>query len=565
MNNVYDMIIIGGGPAGLSAGIYAARAKYKVLIIEKSDIGGQIRLTSEVVNYPGVGKISGTKLSESMKRQAVFFGTEIISANVSNVDFKDKIKVIKTDKGDFRTFGVIIATGANPRMIGFKGEKEYKGRGVAYCATCDGEFFTGLDVFVIGAGFAAAEEAIFLTRFARKVTIIAREPEFTCVKSIADKVLAHDKIEVRFNTEVEEVGGGVNLKYANFINNVTGERTRYQVEDENSTFGIFVFAGYVPASELVKSHVELDRQGYIITDENLKTSVNGVYAAGDVCIKTLRQVVTAVSDGAIAATNLESYVEELRVKHGIVRDDIEDRKMELEEASLEDVYKDEIHPDEYTNGLAEEEESFITSDMRKQLAPIFAKMERKVKVITVVDDSQISKEVEGFAGEVKTLSDKILVEIYKKGSNKEFENKINLSLYPAMLLCNEENEYLGVSFHGVPGGHEFNSFIIAIYNAAGPGQGITKETLDRIHAIDKEVNIKIAISLSCTMCPEVVMGAQRIALENKNVTANMLDLAHFNDIKTKYSIMSVPCMIINDEVVSFGRKSIDDILDEINK
>lgn len=559
MNNVYDMIIIGGGPAGLSAGIYAARAKYKVLIIEKGDIGGQIRLTSEVVNYPGVGKTSGAQLSESMRKQAIYFGTEIVSTNVSDVDFKDEIKVIKTDKGEFKAFGVIIATGANPRMIGFKGEKEFKGRGVAYCATCDGEFFTGLDVFVIGAGFAAAEEAMFLTRFARKVTIIAREPEFTCVKSIADKVLAHNKIEVRFNTEVEELGGEVNLKYANFINNVTGERTRHEVEDENSTFGVFVFAGYIPASELVNNHVELDRQGYIITDENLKTNVDGVYAAGDVCIKTLRQVVTAVSDGAIAATNLEPIVEELRVKHGIVRDEIEDKSMELEEAHQEDAYNEE------STNVEEAEDGFITSDMRKQLAPIFAKMERKVKVIAVVDDSKISKEVEGFALEVKTLSDKIQVEIYKKGSNLEFENKVELSLYPAMLLCNEENEYLGVSFHGVPGGHEFNSFIISLYNAAGPGQGIDKETLDRIHAIDKEINIKIAISLSCTMCPEVVMGAQRIALENKNVTANMLDLAHFNDIKAKYSIMSVPCMIINDKVVSFGRKSIDDIIDEINK
>lgn len=554
MNNVYDMIIIGGGPAGLSAGIYAARAKYKVLIIEKSDIGGQIRLTSEVVNYPGVGKTSGTMLSENMRKQAVFFGTEIVSANVSQVDFTDEIKVINTDKGDFKAFGIIVATGANPRMIGFKGEKEFKGRGIAYCATCDGEFFTGLDVFVIGAGFAAAEEAMFLTRFARKVTIIAREPEFTCAKSIADKVLSHNKIEVRFNTEVEEVGGEVNLKYANFINNVTGERTSYQVKDENSTFGVFVFAGYVPASELLKNHVELDRQGYIITDSNLKTNVEGVYGAGDVCNKTLRQVVTAVSDGAIAATNLESYIDELREKHGIVREDIEERKVELEE-----------YQEEATIELVKEEDDFITSDMRKQLAPIFTKMEKKIKVIAVVDDSKISKEVEGFANEVKTLSDKVLVEVYKKGSNQEFEDKVKLTLYPAMLLCNEENEYLGVSFHGVPGGHEFNSFIIALYNAAGPGQGIDKEILDKIHSIDKEINIKIAISLSCTMCPEVVMGAQRIALENKNVTANMLDLAHFNDIKTKYSIMSVPCMIINDSVVSFGRKSIEDILAEINK
>lgn len=553
MDNLYDIIIIGGGPAGLSAGLYAARAKFKVLILEKSDIGGQIKTTAEVVNYPGVGKTSGAALTESMRKQAVYFGAEIVSANVTDVDFTDEIKVIKTDKGEFKGFGIIIATGANPRAIGFKGENEFKGRGVAYCATCDGEFFTGLDVFVVGAGFAAAEEAMFLTRYARKVTIIAREPEFTCAKSIADKVLAHKDIEVRFNTEVEELGGDTNLKYAKFINNVTGEKSEYKAEN-NSTFGVFVFAGYIPASDLVKGHVELDNQGYIITDSNLETNVKGVYAAGDVCIKTLRQVVTAVSDGAIAATNLEHYVEELGHKYGIERNEEVRARGELEDTAYEEMGEEN-----------DVEDGFITDDMREKLAPIFQRMEKKVKIITILDNNKpISSEVKGFAGEISTLTEKVLVEVYQRGENPKIEEAANLDLYPALVLCNEEDEYLGVSFHGVPGGHEFNSFIIALYNAAGPGQTIDSHLLERIKELDKKVDIKIAISLSCTMCPEVVTGAQRIALENKNVTAQMLDLAHFEEIKNKYSIMSVPCMIINNEKVLFGRKSIEDILNEIS-
>ena len=553
MKNIYDLIIIGGGPAGLSAGIYAARAKSKVLILEKGEAGGQIRLTSEVVNYPGTGKTSGVQLSEGMKKQAVYFGTEFVTANVEDVDFTNEVKVIKTDKGEYEGLSVIIATGANPRMIGFKGEAEFKGRGVAYCATCDGEFFTGLDVFVIGAGFAAAEEAMFLTRFAKKVTIIAREPDFTCAKSIGDKVKAHSKIEVRFNTEVEEIGGTNNLKFANFVNNETGEKTRYEVEDANSTFGVFVFAGYVPNSKLFSGHIELDQYGYIVTDDKLQTNVEGVYAAGDICNKTLRQVVTAVSDGAIAATNLEHYMEDLRTKLGIVREEVERSQGELESMQ------------EDSHSTSSDSDEFITDEMKVQLAPIFSKMEKKVKVVAIVDESNISREVEGFAGEVKTLSEKILVEVYKKGENTELETKINLSMYPALLLFNEQDEYIGVSFHGVPGGHEFNSFIVALYNAAGPGQKVEEEILSRMKAIDKEVNIKVAISLSCTLCPEVVMGAQRIAIENKNVTANMLDIAHFPELKNKYSIMSVPCMIINDEVVTFGRKSIEDILVELEK
>lgn len=311
MNKIYDMIIIGAGPAGLTAGIYGGRAKLNTLIIEKSIPGGQITVTNEVVNYPGIIETTGAKYAENLKQQALNFGVEFLSDEVIDLDLSNDIKIIKTKSNEYHAFTVVIATGATPRKVGFIGEKEYEGRGVAYCATCDGEFFTDMDVFVIGAGYAAAEEAIFLTKFARKVTIIAREPEFTCAKSIADKVLTHSKIEVKFNTEILEISGDFLPRSAKFKNNCTGEITEYQASTDE-TFGTFVFIGYAPQSQLFKGKVEIDEAGFIPTDKNLMSDVNGVFVAGDIRPKNLRQIVTAVADGAEVAHNIEKYLEHLK-------------------------------------------------------------------------------------------------------------------------------------------------------------------------------------------------------------------------------------------------------------
>lgn len=313
MEKIYDLIIIGGGPTGLTAGIYAGRSKLNVLIIEKEGIGGQIILTSEVANYPGILETTGLNYADQLKKQAESFGVEIISGNVINMDFSKEIKEVKTLSNNYKGYSILIATGASPRKLGFPGEKEFTGSGVAYCATCDGRFFTGMDVFVIGAGFSAAEEAIFLTKFAKKVTVIAREPEFTCAKSIADKVLSHPKIEVKFNTEILEANGDFQLRNAKFKNNITGEIFEYKSEGDN-TFGIFVFVGYEPQSKLFKDIINLDEQGFILTDEDLETNIKGVFAAGDVRPKKLRQLVTAVSDGAAAAFSIEKYIQELKKK-----------------------------------------------------------------------------------------------------------------------------------------------------------------------------------------------------------------------------------------------------------
>lgn len=248
MDGLYDVIVVGAGPAGLSAAIYAARARFKVLVLEKEKLGGQITITSEIVNYPGIESIDGTTLTDKMRRQAESFGAEFKMARVTDIDVSGDIKVVKTDKGDLNALGVVLALGANPRMIGFQGEETYKGRGVAYCATCDGEFFTGMDVYVIGGGFAAAEEAVFLTKYAKKVTIIVREDDFTCAESVADKAREHEKIEVHYHTEIMEAAGDTLLRKARFRDSKTGEEWQFEAPD-GGTFGIFVFAGYVPDTE----------------------------------------------------------------------------------------------------------------------------------------------------------------------------------------------------------------------------------------------------------------------------------------------------------------------------
>ena len=302
MKELYDLIIIGSGSAGMAAGIYAGRARLKTLIIDRDRAGGQIKITSEVENYPGILHISGEEISRTMRKQAENFGVTFVSAVVETVDFSQDIKKIRTVDGEYEALAVVVATGAVPRKLGFTGEDAFRGRGIGYCATCDGEFFSGMDVFVIGAGFAAAEEAIFLTRYARKVTVVAREPEFTCSKMIAERVLANPKIEVKFNTEILEVGGDTVLRHASFIDNQAGQTWRYDAKP-GETFGVFVFVGYIPQSAEYAGQLRLNEQGYIPTDESMRTNVDGVYAAGDVRPKELRQLVTAVSDGAVAATS----------------------------------------------------------------------------------------------------------------------------------------------------------------------------------------------------------------------------------------------------------------------
>ena len=540
-DKLYDVIVIGGGPAGLTAALYLARAKYRVLVLEKEQFGGQITITHEVVNYPGIGKASGKEITETMKRQGEFFGAEFLLAEAKSLDVTEDIKTVSTDKGDFYCLGVLVATGAHPRTIGFKGEAEHKGRGVAYCATCDGEFFTGKEIFVVGGGYAAAEESVFLTKFARHVTILIRGDDFTCAAAVAEPTKNHKNITILKNTVVEEVSGDGGLNYIRYKNTQTEKVTEYRA-DAGDFFGVFVLAGYTPDTKIVKDLVELNEHGYIVTDSEQRTSIDGVYAAGDVCIKPLRQIVTATGDGALAATELEKYVASVQSRTGISA-----------KPPISKNYKSE---DTIKSGESQgSPDGLLSEDMKAQLRTLFEKMQGNAILKLYLDKRKISGELESYMRELASLSDKLALEVADVNASSD--------IAPCVRLCHADGRETGLAFHGVPGGHEFSSFVLGIYNAIGPGQPIDDKTRERIGAISKPTDIKVLVSLSCTMCPDTVVSAQHIAAKNKNITAEIYDIHHFEEIRKQYNVMSVPCILINDTNVSFGKKNIEQILELI--
>ena len=537
-NNLYDLIVVGAGPAGLTAAIYMSRARYKTLVLEKADIGGQITITSEVVNYPGIKKTDGKELTAFMAEQAKSFGAEIKSDEVVELVLDGDIKKVITKNATYEALTVIIATGANPRQLGFEGESKFKGRGVAYCATCDGEFFTDKDIFVVGGGFAACEEGMFLTRYGKSVTMIVREEDFTCAKSIADKVKNHNpKINIHFNTQVKEITGDTFPNRAVFINNSTGEEIIYEAP-EKDTFGTFVFAGYVPNTSLIKGKVDLDTQGYVITDENKSTNIEGVFAAGDLCVKNLRQVVTATSDGAIAATSAEKIAAQKHIK--------------LEIPNLFDISRVKI--DENNNVKKVESTSgdaFITDEMKAQLENVFSRFQKKLVLVANTNSSDLGKEIEGFISELSNISENLSTKI----------NKISDNEVAFISLENENGSSTGYKFVGVPGGHEFTSFVLSIYNYSGKGQPMEDAHIEKISSIKDKKDVKIVVSLSCTKCPDLVIATSQIMGKLEGSTFSVYDIANSPELREKYSIMSVPCMIINDDKVVFGKKNVDELLE----
>ena len=536
MENLYDVVVVGGGPAGLTAALYLARAKYRVLVLEKEQFGGQIAITHEVVNYPGIARTSGKTLTDTIQQQAEHFGAEFMLAEATGFDLAGDIKTVHTTKGNYRCLGILLATGAHPRTVGFKGEEEHKGRGVAYCATCDGEFFTGEEIFVVGGGYAAAEESVFLTKFARHVTILIRKDDFSCAASVADQAKNHEKITVLTNAVMEEVSGENGLTYARYKNTVTGEVTEYTSEE---TFGVFVFAGYAPATEALKGVIELSELGYIVTDASQKTSSEGVYAAGDVCIKPLRQVVTATSDGALAATELEKYVAALHRKTGLRGD--------------APIQKQKDTTDTISQQHTAKSGELFTAEMQQQLDAVFTRMEKSLLLKLYLDNRPISLELESFISALAALSEKLAYEVCDRKAQETFA--------PCVEVCLVDGTPTGLAFHGVPSGHEFTSFVLGLYNAAGPGQILDEATREQIAAITDKTDMKILVTLSCTMCPDLVVAAQRIAAENPNVTAHVYDIRHFESLKNQYKVMSVPCLVFGEEKITFGKMNIHQILE----
>lgn len=301
----YDTIIIGAGPAGLSAAVYAARGALKTAIIEKGLAGGQMNLTNEVENYPGFENIlSGFDLGDEMCKQAAKFGTEFITADVISITTKNDLKYVKTPEQEYTAKTVIIATGANPRKLGVPGEQEYTGKGVSYCATCDGALYRGKTVAVVGGGDSAVEEASFLTKFAKKVYIIHRRDELRAVQVAQDRALNNPKLEVIWNAVVTEVRGERFVKQLVLKNTQDGSKSSVDVD------GVFIYVGITPNSTLLTDFAELDRAGFVITDKRMMTKTAGVFAAGDLVAKELRQIVTAAADGAMAGFFAEKWISE---------------------------------------------------------------------------------------------------------------------------------------------------------------------------------------------------------------------------------------------------------------
>ncbi|MBQ8401153.1 MAG: FAD-dependent oxidoreductase, partial [Clostridia bacterium] len=384
--------------------------------------------------------------------------------------------------------------------------------------------------------FAAAEESVFLTKFARHVTILIREEDFTCAAAVAEPARKHEKITIITDTVVEEVSGKNGLDYIRYRNTKTGEITEYHPDD---TFGVFVFAGYAPATDLVKESIALNEQGYIVTDPEQRTNIEGVYAAGDVCIKPLRQVVTATGDGALAATALEKYVAAVQRRTGIAADP----PTAKEYASG----TGEIHSE--SSGKSD---ALFSDDMKTQLRSVFDKMQQNVLLKLYLDERPVSDELENYMQTLAALTDKLTVRVVNTHTSSETA--------PYVQICLGDGTETGLAFHGVPGGHEFTSFVLGIYNAAGPGQAVDEETAKRIRAIQNPTDVKVLVSLSCTMCPDTVLAAQQIAAKNPNVRAEVYDLHHFEVLKKRHNVMSVPCVLINDSSVSFGKKNIGQIL-----
>ncbi|MGM9907159.1 FAD-dependent oxidoreductase [Limosilactobacillus sp.] len=545
--HLYDLIIVGAGPAGLSAGLYAGRATLDTLIIEGDTVGGQVTTTSVVYNYPAVEKVDGTQLMNQMQRQVTDFGVAIKHDQIAKYDLMGEVKTLTGKSGQtYQARSVIIATGANPRKVGFPGEAEFRGRGIAYCSTCDGELFTGLQIFVVGGGYAAAEEADYLSRFGKHVTVLVRGDHFTCPPLTAARALNNPKVSVEYNTEVKRVDGDDYLTSATLVNNKTGEETVYHVDKGDNTFGMFIYIGTQPATKDLEGIVELSKDGYIKTDEKGATNVPGVYAAGDVIVKPLRQIITAAADGATAATTAETYVTAQKQQQGVPIHAAVDKKPAKTVGQTTQLdHQEEVTP---------HEGNWLTADIDQQLRPIFDRLTKDVTFQVNTNDSELSQQLVSFVTEFADLDDHFTVTTVEGNGN----------YLPMLKLLDGDGDDTGLHYAGIPTGHELNSLVLGVYNVAGPGQTIAPEMVDRIKKLGP-VDIRIGVSLTCHFCPDVVAACQHMAALNPGITATMIDLQHFPALRKEKKIMSVPATMIGDDPVIFGSQSLEELVAAVEK
>jgi thioredoxin reductase (NADPH) len=309
-NNHYDAIVIGGGPAGLTAGIYLSRARLKTLILNEGTVGGQMVLTHEIANYPGVESISGYQLANIMRKQAKSFGCNIRSnINIDIMELGGEVKSITLEDGNtFTSDSVIITTGGRSRTLGVPGEDNFKGKGISYCATCDGDFFTDKEIIVVGGGNSALEEAVSLTKYASKVTVVHQFDHFQAFEHAIEEARNHPKINFVMESTITAFYGNENLESVDIKNLNTGEVNRFKTD------GVFIFIGYIPNTESLKGKIELNKWGEIVVKSDMSTNIEGVYAAGDSVAKRFRQVTTAVGDGTVAALAASNYLHEIKTK-----------------------------------------------------------------------------------------------------------------------------------------------------------------------------------------------------------------------------------------------------------
>ena len=548
--HIYDLIIVGAGPAGLTAGLYAGRATLDTLILEGNSVGGQVTTTSVVYNYPGVAEVDGTELMNKMQKQVADFGVEIKHAEVAKYDdLTADVKTVTDANGQqYQARSIIISGGANPKKVGFPGEEKFRGRGVAYCSTCDGELFTGLQIFVIGGGYAAAEEADYLCRYGKHVTVLVRGDHFTCPPLIASRALDNPKVSVKYNTEVESVSGDDYLTEATLVNNKTGEKTVYHLNDGDQTFGVFIYIGTQPATKNLEGVIKLNQQGYIITDSQRQTNIPGVFAAGDIIEKSLRQIVTATADGAEAATAAEKYIADQKQRLGIpIHAEIKQPTKTVGQTSSLD-NEEEVAP---------HAGNWLSADIDQQLKPIFARLTKTVTLQVLTNGTPLSDQLLGFVTEFAGL-DADHMKVEKQAAPQ------NVKYLPQLRLLDDTGNDTGLHYAGIPTGHELNSLVLGIYNVAGPGQTISPEMVERIKALP-EATIKIGVSLTCHFCPDVVAACQRMAALNPKITATMIDLQHFPGLRKAKNIMSVPATMINDGPVSFGSQTMDQLVTAVEK